>query len=149
MQAIQWLRRSRAVIRFVADVSYYHHRVPHRGEVILLLRDEPGQGTVDLVKRIIGIGGDTIEASKNGVYLNGKLLNEPYARYNSPDAAYDTKRVFGPITVPPGQYFLMGDNRDDSYDSRYFGTVPLSSIEGRLLYLYWSRDRSRIGQVIR
>lgn len=134
--------------RFVADVSYYRHRTPQRSEVILLLRDEPGQGTVDLVKRIIAIGGDTIEATENGVYLNGKRLDEPYARYNSPDASNDTKRVFGPVKVPIGNYFVMGDNRDDSYDSRYFGTVPLSRIEGRLLYLYWSRNRTRIGQVI-
>lgn len=132
--------------RFTADTGCYRERSPRRDEVVLFRVQ--GQSTVDSVKRIIAIGGDIIQATKDGVFLNGKLLDEPYAKYDSPSAAYDTKRIFGPAKVPPGNYFLMGDNRDDSYDSRYWGTIPQSRIEGCLLYLYWSHDRSRIGRTI-
>jgi len=135
--------------RFVADMRDYKHRLPQRGEVVLFQHDVQGHGTEDYVKRIIAIGGDTIEGTKKGIFLNGKLLSEPYAKYESPQEGADTKRAFGPTKVPPEQFFVMGDNRDDSYDSRYFGTVPRSRIEGRLLYLYWSHDKSRIGRSIR
>jgi len=135
--------------RFVADMRDYKHRSPRRGEVVLFQHDVQGHGTEDYVKRVIAIGGDTIEGTKDGIFLNGKVLSEPYAKYESPQESTGTKRAFGPTKVPPKQFFVMGDNRDDSYDSRYFGTVPLSQVEGRLLYLYWSHDRSRIGQTIR
>lgn len=134
--------------RFVVDMRDYEHRSPQRGEVVLFEHDVQGHGTEDYVKRIIAIGGDTIEGTKDGIFLNGKLLNERYAKHESPQEATDTKRVFGPTTVLPEQFFVMGDNRDDSYDSRYFGTVPRSRIEGRLLFLYWSHDKSRIGRSI-
>jgi len=135
--------------RFVSDNGYYKHRSPQHGEVVLFQYDAQGHGTEDSVKRIIAIGGDTIEGTKDGIFLNGKFLSEPYAKYESPQEAADTKRVFGLTKVAPGEYFVMGDNRYDSYDSRYFGTIPLSRIKGRALYLYWSHDRSRIGQTIR
>lgn len=127
----------------------YKHRSPQRGEVVLFQHDVQGHGTEDYVKRVIAVGGDTIEGTKDGIFLNGKFLSEPYAKYGSPREDTDTKREFGRTKVSPGQLFVMGDNRDDSYDSRYFGPVPLSRVEGRLLYLYWSHDRSRIGQTIR
>jgi len=135
--------------RFVADVRAYKKRSPRRDEVVLFQHDVQGRGTEELVKRIIAIGGDTIEGTKEGIFLNGKFLSEPYAKYESPQEAADPKRVFGPTKVLPEQFFVIGDNRDDSYDSRYFGTVPRSRIEGRLLYLYWSQDKSRIGRSIR
>jgi signal peptidase I len=136
----------RAGDRFATDTDCYRQHSPDRDEVVLF--NVPGEGTLDSAKRIIAIGGDTIQATKDGVFLNGKLLDEPYAKYDSPNGPYDTKRVFGPTRVSSGQYFLMGDNRDDSWDSRYWGTIHRSQIEGCLLYIYWSNDRSRIGQSI-
>jgi signal peptidase I len=135
--------------RFVADMHVYRYSLPRRGDVILFRRYEPRSGTEDFVKRVIGVGGDTIEGKGGRVYVNGQQLKEPYARYSSSPPAYDSKRDFGPVTVSADTYFVMGDNRDDSYDSRWFGTIPLSDIEGRILYLYWSRQLSRVGQPVR
>jgi signal peptidase I len=112
-------------------------------------KDVPSEGTLEHTKRIIAIGGDTIQGKKDGVYLNGELLNEPYAKYGPPDTSDERAMVFGPIKVAPAQYFVMGDNRDNSWDSRYHGTVLRSRIEGCPLYVYGAHDRSRIGQVIR
>jgi signal peptidase I len=135
--------------RFVVDMHAYEDSLPQRGDVILFRRHVAGSGTEEFVKRIIAIGGDTIEGKEGGVYVNGKRLNEPYARYLSSLPNYDAKRAFGPVTVGQGEYFVIGDNRDDSYDSRYFGAISLAAIEGRPLYLYWSRRPDRIGKTIR
>ena len=133
--------------RFVSATHYYTKRLPQRGEVVVFRKDVPGKGTLDSVKRVIAIGSDTVAGRRDGVYLNGQLLDEPYA-YHGSSSTEDPKRLFGPTAVAPGEYFLMGDNRADSWDSRYYGTVPRSDIESRLLYIYWSHDRSRIGQTI-
>lgn len=135
--------------RFIVDMRAYKEVLPGRGDIVLFWHYSPGHGPEDYVKRVIAIGGDTVEGRKAGVYLNGKLINEPYAKYNSSQKEYDATRVFGPVRVRSGQFFVMGDNRDSSYDSRYFGTVPLADIEGCPLYLYWSRHLDRLGQTIR
>lgn len=135
--------------RFVADMHAYKESPPRRGDVILFQRYEPRTGTEDVVKRVIAVGGETIEGKGWRVYVNGRQLKEPYAKYNSSPPDYDSKQDFGPIRVSPSTYFVMGDNRDDSYDSRWFGAVPSAEIEGRLLYLYWSRQLSRVGDPVR
>ncbi|MCQ2559850.1 MAG: signal peptidase I [Clostridia bacterium] len=91
----------------------------------------PSGTETNYVKRIIGCPGDTVELKNNQVYLNGEPLDEPYL---APDVVIDD---YGPITVPDQQYFVMGDNRDNSNDSRYWGYVPQDLIVGKAVVIFW------------
>ena len=130
----------------IADISYYRAKVPRRGDLIIF---EP-PGDAPWIKRVIAVGGDVIEGKNSEVYLNGKLLNEPYAVRR-----YDTVRRgdnFGPIVIPENHLFVMGDNRHESIDSRFpelGGPVSLEKVMGKPKYFYWSTDRSRIGREIK
>jgi signal peptidase I len=98
-----------------------------------------------LVKRVAGIPGDTIEIDHDNVMRNGDPVQEPYLE--PPNPSDDTSgSEFGPETVPEGELYLIGDNRRNSYDSRY---VKLSQIRGKALFVYWSTDHARIGKSIR
>jgi signal peptidase I len=116
-----------------------------RGDIIVFRY--PLQPDTDFVKRVIGMPGDTIEVRNKQVSINGLPLNEPYVIHEDPQIyplqpalpePYRSRDQFGPYTVPEGQYFAMGDNRDKSSDSRYWGTVPRSMIKGRAFMVYWS-----------
>ncbi len=107
----------------------------------------PLQPDTDFVKRVIGMPGDTLEIRNKVVSINGKALDEPYVIHEDNQVfpaqpalpePYRSRDQFGPYTVPPGQYFAMGDNRDRSSDSRYWGTVPRPMIKGRAFMVYWS-----------
>jgi signal peptidase I len=115
-----------------------------RGEIIVFkFPEEPER---DFIKRVIGLPGDTIELRNQTVFINGEALTEPYAHYLFPPAdegqadSFDIRRKYGPVTVPDGHYFMMGDNRDDSQDSRFWGFLPQSYVKGRALFIYWSFD---------
>jgi signal peptidase I len=95
----------------------------------------PTGGREDLIKRVIAVGGDKIEGRGGSVYVNGKKLAEPYL----PKGVKTS--TFGPITVPPGKIFVMGDNRGNSDDSRSFGPVPVSKVVGRAFVLIWPPGR--------
>ena len=136
------------------------YRDIRRGDIIVL-RD-PVDLTKDLVKRAIGIPGDHIRLVNKQLFLNGHAVNEPYAqhidRYTNPYrdnfpaappgpevmppalAMLNDHVVNGELVVPPGSIFAMGDNRDDSLDSRYWGFVPRDNIEGTPVLIYWSFD---------
>ncbi|WP_029895835.1 signal peptidase I [Desulfohalovibrio reitneri] len=96
-----------------------------------------GVGGKDFIKRIIGLPGDTIEVRDKQVYRNGKPLDEPYVQHTDP-RVLPRRDNMGPVNVPDGHYFVMGDNRDESYDSRFWGFVPRENIKGEALFLYWS-----------
>ncbi|MGZ8709324.1 MAG: signal peptidase I, partial [Thermoanaerobaculia bacterium] len=107
----------------------------------------PLQPDTDFVKRVIGMPGDEIEIRRKKVWINGKQLEEPYVLHEDPEIIpnkpalpepYRSRDHYGPYTVPPDSYFAMGDNRDRSSDSRYWGTVPRSMIKGRAFMVYWS-----------
>ncbi|HUJ40309.1 MAG TPA: signal peptidase I [Candidatus Acidoferrales bacterium] len=108
-------------------------RQPHRQQMIVFHAPLPGHP--DFVKRIIGMPGDTLEIRGGAVWINGKPLTEPYLA-DTPDPWENRK----PIKVPPDSYFVMGDNRNNSYDSRYWGFVPRSAIVGTPLFIYLSLD---------
>ncbi len=117
---------------------------PQRGDVIVFIY--PEDTSKDYIKRAIGLPGDKLEIIDKKVFINGKLLNEPYARYT--DRIIIPKSVqprdnFGPVTVPQGQIFVMGDNRDHSYDSRYWGFVDINKVRGKAFIIYWSWDSGR------
>jgi signal peptidase I len=113
----------------------------HRGDIIVF--KHPRMPERDLIKRTIGLPGETIELRDGNVYINGKALDEPYAHFLLPRGAAelpagDPRRKFGPVSVPQGQYFMMGDNRDNSEDSRYWGFLPREYVKGKALFLYVS-----------
>ena len=120
-----------------------------RGDIMVFkFPEEPER---DFIKRTIGLPGDTIELKNQTVFVNGQPLVEPYAHYLFPPAdetqtdGFDLRRKFGPVTVPAGHYFMMGDNRDDSQDSRFWGFLPQSYVKGRALFIYWSFDTPEDG----
>lgn len=106
-------------------------REPHRQQIIVFRAPLPGNP--DYIKRLIGLPGDLLEIRQGVVYINGRKLDEPY-RAAPPNLLDD----YGPVTVPAGEYFMMGDNRDDSYDSRYWGFVPHENIIGTPILVYMS-----------
>lgn len=116
-----------------------------RGDIIVFRY--PLQPETDFVKRVIGMPGDTVEIHDKNVFVNGTQLDEPYTVHEDPQVyppqpalpePYRSRDQFGPYKVPDGQYFAMGDNRDRSSDSRYWGSVPRSMIKGRAFMVYWS-----------
>jgi len=129
-------------------------RKPKRGDVIVFIF--PKDRSKDFIKRVIGIEGDTVEIVNKKVYINGKPFNDPYGVHN--DNFIFPKRIeprdnFGPVTVPKDAVFVMGDNRDNSRDSRFWGFVKLKDIEGKAFIIYWSWDNfsikwNRIGKLI-
>ena len=115
-----------------------------RGDVIVFrYPEDPDE---DYVKRVIGLPGETVDIRNKQVFIDGRPLDEPYVVHIDPrvlhvNNAFASRDQFGPFTVPRDQYFAMGDNRENSQDSRYWGTVPRSMIKGRAFMVYWSFDR--------
>jgi signal peptidase I len=114
--------------------------------IVFKYPEEPDR---DFIKRVIGLPGETVEVREKKVYINGQALVEPYTHYLEPvTTASEFREVtsstvrdrYGPVTVPPNQYFVMGDNRDNSQDSRYWGFLPREYIKGRALVIYWSYE---------
>ena len=118
----------------------YHVRLwrePHRGQVVIFHAPPATGFDEDFIKRLIGIPGDTVEIHRGIVIVNGTALTEPY-RKDPPDPFEE----FGPVNIPAKSYFVLGDNRDDSYDSRRWGFVPESAIIGTPVFIYMSVQAS-------
>jgi signal peptidase I len=120
----------------------------HRGDVIVF--KYPENPDRDFIKRTIGLPGETVEIRDKAVYINGQPLEQ--AAYHlkfkprSDDARLDPKALnWGPATVPAGHLFMMGDNRDDSADSRFWGFLPISYVKGRAMTIYFSYDPDATG----
>jgi signal peptidase I len=117
---------------------------PRRGDVIVF--QFPQNPSQDFIKRCIAIGGQTVQVVDKKVFVDGVELKEPYVKHSDPEirpAGYDFRDNFGPFTVPKGSLFMMGDNRDNSNDSRYWGPVAMDLVKGRAMFLYWSWDGDR------
>jgi signal peptidase I len=114
--------------------------------VVFKYPDEPER---DFIKRVIGLPGETLELRNKKVYINGQPLDEPYVHFLEPASAsqevtsFDVRERYGPVRVPEGQYFVMGDNRDNSQDSRYWGFLPRHYLKGRASMIYWSYESGR------
>jgi signal peptidase I len=119
-----------------------------RGDIIVF--KYPEQPDRDFIKRVIGLPGETVELRNKKVYIDGKPLDEPYVHFifppepddngsSAPDLPeFDLTRSYGPVTVPDRHYFMMGDNRDNSQDSRYWGFMPVEYVKGKALFVYFS-----------
>jgi signal peptidase I len=112
-----------------------------RGDIVVFkFPEEPER---DFIKRVIGLPGDTVELRSRQVLINGTPIDEPYAHYlfsvsDDQSESHDVRSRYGPVTVPENRYFMMGDNRDNSQDSRYWGFLPADYVKGRALLIYWS-----------
>jgi signal peptidase I len=119
----------------------------HRGDIIVF--KFPQDPERDFIKRVIGMPGDRLELHRKKISINGQPLAEPYVEFleppstDGPPKVDDLREEYGPITVPPDQYFMMGDNRDNSQDSRYWGFMPKSYIKGEALFIYYSFDENQ------
>ncbi len=114
---------------------------PKRGDIVVFI--PPHQRGKDFIKRVIGMPGDTVEIRRRTVLVNGKPLAEPYVVHKDEGPAaryYSPRDNMAKAQVPPGKYFLLGDNRDRSEDSRYWGFVPLYDIKGKAMIIYFSWD---------
>jgi signal peptidase I len=119
----------------------------HRGDVVVFkFPEEPER---DFIKRVIGLPGESVELRDKHVFIDGKPLDEPYVLYLQPPGEmggfsdFDVRVTYGPVTVPADSYFMMGDNRDNSQDSRYWGFLPRSYVKGKALMIYWSYEAER------
>jgi signal peptidase I len=124
--------------------------IARRDVVVFKYPEEPER---DFIKRVIGLPGETVELREKKVYIDGKPLDEPYVHFLEPPGAalgefhevtsFDVRERYGPVTVPPNHYFVMGDNRDNSQDSRYWGFLPRDYVKGKALVIYWSYEAGR------
>lgn len=133
-------------------------RRPHKGDVIVF--KFPVDPSKDFIKRVVAVEGDKIEARDKIIYVNGVPANEPFMRHTD-NLVLPNRDNFGPIEIPKDKFFCMGDNRDNSRDSREWGFVDIKDVKGKALIIYFSKDTSypllrvdkvrfdRIGRLIR
>lgn len=117
---------------------------PEKGDIIVF--KYPENPSKDFIKRVVAIEGDVIESKNKMVHVNGNKVNEPYAQHTDSSMrpmGIEPRDNFGPVIVPKNKYFVMGDNRDQSYDSRYWGYVDIKDVKGKALILYWSWDSEK------
>ncbi len=129
--------------RILADMDYYRSRAPKDEEIIVFKRDP-----TFFIKRVIASGGEYVEGRGGTIYVNGKLLSETYVQHTGD--AEPWMNDFGPVIVPAGEFFVMGDNRDISLDSRLpeHGLVTADSIAGKPLYVVFNFGSRRAGKAI-
>jgi signal peptidase I len=139
------------------DKTIIPFKSPQRGDIVVF--KYPLDPDKDFIKRVIGIPGDVIEIRDKKLFLNGNPVSHDYGMYTDPRILGDNARPrdnFGPITVPPHSLFVMGDNRDESFDSRFWGFVDYKALQGKAFIIYWSWDKenfgvrwSRIGRILK
>jgi signal peptidase I len=132
-----------------AKIPFTHLRLPgitkpHPGDVIVF--QYPQDPSRDYIKRCVATGGETVEVKDKSLYVEGRPMEEPFVQHSDAvvrPASLDPRDNFGPYTVPPGNLFMMGDNRDNSNDSRYWGPVDFDLVRGKAMFIYWSWDGDR------
>ncbi|MEX1299169.1 MAG: signal peptidase I [Desulfotignum sp.] len=114
---------------------------PQRGDIVVF--KYPEDPSKDFIKRVVAVAGDTVSIVDKQLYVNGEpVTDEPYAMYSRYPTHVDNMR---PVKVPENKLFVMGDNRDNSHDSRFWGFVDLSAVKGKAFMIYWSWDREKFG----
>jgi signal peptidase I len=140
-----------------SDKRFLVFRKPGRGDIMVFRY--PEDPSRDFIKRVAAVEGDMIESKNKVIYVNGRPVTEPYTQhtdYLMGSTGMEPRDNFGPLVVPKGKFFMMGDNRDQSYDSRYWGYVDMKDIRGEALIIYWSWDSKkylprfgRIGRLVK
>lgn len=141
------------VNKFIYGVKFPYLRTtiipikkPRRGDVVVFKFPEDPEK--DFIKRVVGVAGDVVEVRDKQVYINQKKTNDTYSIHTDPNtfpSGLQPRDNFGPVTVPPDSLFVMGDNRDHSYDSRFWGFVSLKAVKGKAFMIYWSWDKDNFG----
>jgi signal peptidase I len=133
----------------IVNLNAYRNDVPQKGDIIVF--KYPEDPSREFIKRIVATEDDILESKDKIIHINGTPINETFVQHVDKIIKYggnDPRDNFGPFTIPKGKVFVIGDNRDQSYDSRYWGYVDNNQITGKALYLYWSQHRNRIGKEI-
>jgi len=126
--------------RLLVNKLAYDLKDPERGDIALF---ENQQGEEDpLIKRVIGLPGERLELRDGQVFIDGDALEEPYLERDACKPGYPKTCFFGPVTIPRNHYFMMGDNRTNSLDSRFFGPVPEKDVVGEALVRFWPPNRA-------
>lgn len=130
---------------------------PERGDIVVFIY--PVDRSKDFIKRVVGVAGDTIAIKNKRIYINGAPSDDGHGVHTDSlifPGSLQPRDNFGPVTVPPGHIFVMGDNRDESYDSRFWGFVDLRDVLGKAFIIYWSWDTEnsdvrwkRMGRLLR
>lgn len=121
---------------------------PKREDIVVFIF--PQDKSKDFIKRVIALPGEKVEIRDNKIYIDDKLYPDPYGHYENSKGTYVFRGKFGPVKVPERHVFVLGDNRDHSYDSRYWGFVPIEYLRGKAMIVYWSWPNwNRILHVIR
>ncbi len=128
----------------VADMRIYKSGKPKRGDIIIF--EFPKDSSKDFIMRAIAIEEEKVEIIRNKIYINDKMIDDPWGVFRMPRSSIED---YAPVKVPPGCLFLMGDNRDNSQDSRFWGFVNIKKVKGKALYLYWAENKSRIGMELK
>ena len=118
---------------FGESKKLYEWKKPQRGDVIVFIF--PKDRDKDFIKRVIGTEGEEVEIIRNKIYINDKLIDDPWGHFTMPRASIEE---YGPVKVPRGFLFVMGDNRDNSQDSRYWGFVDVNEVKGKAFIIYYS-----------
>ena len=125
--------------RVLINKLAYDLEEPERGDIVLF--ESPDGGEEPLIKRLIAREGDELELKNGELFVNGEKAEEPYLRRKSCARGMPKTCAFGPKTVPKDHVFMMGDNRTNSLDSRFFGPVPEENLIGEALFRFWPPDR--------
>jgi signal peptidase I len=125
--------------RVLANKFIYRFTEPERGQIVVFRSVEDDETL--LIKRVVGIPGDRIQLRGGTLYVNGQPQEEPYVHANPCNKYMPKTCAFGPVRVPRGHVFLMGDNRAVSHDSRFFGAVPEENVVAEAFLRYWPPDR--------
>ena len=139
----------------------YGVKIPYVDKTIIAIKDPkredivvfryPEDPSLDFIKRVVGVAGDVVEIRNKKVYVNGDVVERDYAQHTQPHslpAAFSRRDNFGPVTVPTHSLFVLGDNRDNSKDSRFWGFVDLSAVKGKAFMIYWSWNKQNSGSFI-
>lgn len=123
----------------ILNKEVLHIKDPRRFDIVVF--QYPVDPSKDFIKRVIGLPGETVQIKDKRVFVNDKLIEEPFAVYSDPKilpASVSPRDNIGPIVVPPNSLFVMGDNRDESYDSRFWKFVDINDLKGEAFIIYWS-----------
>jgi signal peptidase I len=136
--------------RIVVDVKYYESRRPTIGDIVVFPR--PDKATRTVIDRVVAVEGESVEFRDKTVYVNGKKIADPWGRSSDNEilsAEVSERDKMSPVRIPDGFVFVLGDNRDSNFDSRFFGPVKRETILGKPLYIYWAKKITRLGMTVR